>query len=342
MNWKPAIIFPYIIAHFVIDFACAFLVIGLLIEAPNGYLSLLFYNFCAFALQMPIGLLADRFNRNAVCAAMGCGLVALAFPLGEITMLSAILAGIGNGMFHIGGGIEVLNVSKEKPTLLGIFVSPGAFGIYLGTLLGRQGALSEGIVVCGLILMLLLILVSQYLDQKNFRSGNAVLTMESIGSVRAMTAVGCLLLVVILRSYIGMISSFAWKSDAIWASLLIAAVVLGKVFGGIAAVPLGIKRTCILSLGLAAGLFLFSDIPVLGVAAVFFFNMTMPLTLWVMAKLLAGSKGFAFGILTFGLFLGFIPSYLEITPLFSTTIGFMVASIASLLLLLYGIKKAVV
>ena len=342
MNWKPAILLPYIIAHFFIDFACAFLVIGLLVEAPNGYLSLLFYNFCAFALQMPIGLLADRFKRNALCAAMGCGLVALAFPLGEITMLSAILAGVGNGMFHIGGGIEVLNVGKEKPTLLGIFVSPGALGIYLGTLLGKKGSRSEGMVVSALILMLILILVFQYLDKKNFRSANAVLTLQSIGSAKTITAIGCLLLVVILRSYIGMISSFAWKSDVMWASLLIVAVVLGKIFGGILAIPLGIKRTCILSLGLAAGLFPFSDIPILGVAAVFFFNMTMPLTLWAMAKLLAGSKGFAFGILTFGLFLGFIPSYLELPPLFSTTMGFMVASVASLLLLLYGIKRAVV
>jgi FSR family fosmidomycin resistance protein-like MFS transporter len=149
------------------------------------------------------------------------------------------------------------------------------------------------------------------------------------------------MLVVILRSYIGMIATFPWKSNILWAGLSVGAVVLGKMIGGIVAVWLGIKRTSILSLGLAAALFLFSDIPVLGIAALFFFNMTMPLTLWGIARLLAGCKGLAFGILTFGLFLGFIPSYLELTPIFSTTVGFSIASVFSLVVLMYGLRRVV-
>jgi FSR family fosmidomycin resistance protein-like MFS transporter len=44
----------------------------------------------------------------------------------------------------------------------------------------------------------------------------------------------------------------------------------------------------------------------------FLFNMTMPVTLWATAKIFPGAKGFAFGLLTFGLFLGFLPVYLGI------------------------------
>ena len=35
----------------------------------------------------------------------------------------------------------------------------------------------------------------------------------------------------------------------------------------------------------------------------------MPLTLYGAARLLPGAKGFAFGLLTFALFLGFLPVY---------------------------------
>lgn len=38
--------------------------------------------------------------------------------------------------------------------------------------------------------------------------------------------------------------------------------------------------------------------------------MTMPVTLWAVARILPGAKGFSFGLLTFALFLGFCPSYL--------------------------------
>ncbi|MDF2905605.1 MAG: hypothetical protein K0R34_926 [Herbinix sp.] len=341
MSRKITIIPVYVIAHFVVDFACAFLMFRVLRDTAYGYISLLIYNFCAFALQMPIGLLADRFNRNAVCAAIGCGFVALAFPFGGLPIVAAVLAGIGNGMFHIGGGIEVLNCGRGKPLLLGIFVSPGALGIYLGTILGKQKLIPSVFAVIGLIIMMLLILTLQYIERRSFLSDNAALSLQSLSSPWVLAAVTSLLLVVILRSYIGMTSTFAWKGNATWATLYAVAVVLGKVFGGILAIPLGIKKTCILSLGMAAGLFLFSDVPVLGIAAVFFFNMTMPLTLWAVARLISGSKGFSFGLLTFGLFLGFVPPYLELAPLFSTTIGFTIASGLSLLLLLYGLRRAV-
>lgn len=339
-KWK-AVIPAYIVAHFVVDFACAFLMFGILRGTDYWYIGLLIYNFCAFALQMPIGLLADRLNHNAICAATGCGLVALAFLFGAMTIPAVIFAGVGNAMFHIGGGIEVLNAGKEKPTLLGIFVSPGALGIYLGTLLGKQKALPVIVAIIGLIVMLLLILFLQYIHSKSFRSDNTALSLQGLEIPWVLTAVGSLLVVVILRSYIGMTGAFPWKSNALWAGLSVGAVVLGKLLGGVIAVPLGIRKTSILSLGMAAVLFLFSNIPVLGIAALFFFNMTMPLTLWGVARLLAGCKGFSFGLLTFGLFLGFVPPYLELAPLFSTTAGFFVASVLSLVVLLYGLRRVV-
>jgi carbon starvation protein CstA len=38
--------------------------------------------------------------------------------------------------------------------------------------------------------------------------------------------------------------------------------------------------------------------------------MTMPITLWAMARVFRGAKGFAFGLLCFGLFIGTLPAFL--------------------------------
>ena len=38
--------------------------------------------------------------------------------------------------------------------------------------------------------------------------------------------------------------------------------------------------------------------------------MTMPLSLWGAGRLLPGARGFAFGLLTFALFLGYLPGAL--------------------------------
>ena len=71
----------YSLAHFWVDLSCAFLAFRFLSAAPEFTLCLLLYNFCAFALQMPLGLLADRLDRNGAAAAAGCALVALAYAV---------------------------------------------------------------------------------------------------------------------------------------------------------------------------------------------------------------------------------------------------------------------
>lgn len=54
----------------------------------------------------------------------------MAFAISRFGITSCLIAGIGNAMFHIGGGIDVLNISDKKATLSGIFVSTGALGIF--------------------------------------------------------------------------------------------------------------------------------------------------------------------------------------------------------------------
>ena len=127
----------YSLAHFMVDFCCALLVFRVVPRFADAALLYLVYNYCAFALQMPIGLLADRLDRNAVVAALGCIMVMLSFALQASPLPAVIAAGVGNACFHVGGGIDVMNQSGKKASALGIYVSPGAAGLYFGTNLGK-------------------------------------------------------------------------------------------------------------------------------------------------------------------------------------------------------------
>lgn len=331
----------YIGSHFIVDFACAFLFFRFLYDIDNWLLCLLIYNFCAFALQMPIGLLADMWNKNALCAIGGCLLVLMAYQTVQYEVIAAVIAGIGNAMFHIGGGIDVLNESKDKLTLLGMFVSPGAIGIYLGTLLGKAGGFGAWLPAILLLAGAAAIGLAAYMDMGSFQSHNSKISFPKNFTPILLISLGCLFGVVCLRSYIGMELRFPWKGIKIWSLLFVAAVVAGKTCGGFAADKLGIKKTSLLSLGIAALCFLFFDLPVFGILAVFLFNMTMPITLWAVARILPGSKGFSFGLLTFGLFIGFLPAYLNIPALVSNRFVYALLAGISLILLVMNLGKAV-
>ena len=334
MTRKPLLAL-YSLAHFWVDLSCAFLVFRTLTGTADFALCLLLYNFCAFAMQMPLGLLADRFDRNGIVAALGCGLVALAY-ITPAALLTAVVAGLGNALFHLGGGIDTLNTSETKAAALGIFVSPGAFGLYLGTLWGKGTFLPLWPAPLVLILLAVGIL---WLCRRSFgslRSGNAPLDFS--GDLKPILP---LFLVVMLRSYMGMNQSFDWKSGG-WAVALVAALVLGKAAGGFLMDITSPRKASVLSLGAAAVLYLFSGLPLPGTLAVFLFNMTMPVTLWAVAKVMPGAKGFAFGALTFALFLGFLPSWLGWPSLLTTTWSYAVMSMISLVLLLvvFGKERA--
>lgn len=336
-HWKMVSI--YSVSHFLVDFSCAFIMFRIVAGRADGHIALLLYNFCAFALQMPIGLIADRVNRNYLFAIAGLFLAVLAYVPLDSSIAIAIISGIGNAMFHIGGGIDILNISDRKLGALGVFVSPGAFGIYYGTILGRGAAFPAAVIAPVLAAAAVLIFIL-HTKQKDTFPQNASLSLEGFGAKSIILPCVCLFLVVCLRSFVGMTLNFSWKSVGAWGTVLTAAVVLGKTLGGLAADRFGVFKTALLSLSIAAVLFLFPQFPLAGVAAMLLFNMTMPITLWALAKIMPGAKGFSFGILTFGLFLGFLPSYLGIDISIIAFWIFPLIAAISLILLLAGLKGA--
>ena len=328
----------YSLAHFWVDLSCALLVFRVLSGGTDFALCLLLYNFCAFALQMPFGLLADRWDRNGALASLGCFLTALAYLIpGSVS--AAVTAGVGNALFHLGGGIDVLNRSPDRAWALGVFVSPGALGLYLGTLWGKGDVPGLWIGPVGLILLGGAVV---WLCRRVFgslRSGNVPVDLTAPHGYGVLPP---LFLVVVLRSYMGMNQAFAWKSEWHWALILTLALVLGKTAGGFAMDRLGARRASAGSLGLAAALYLASALPLPGTLAAFLFNMTMPVTLWAAARAVPGAKGFTFGLLTFALFLGFLPSWLGWPSLLTGPVSYAAIAAVSLALLWLPLRKGAV
>ena len=66
--------------------------------------------------------------------------------------------------------------------------------------------------------------------------------------------------------------------------------------------------------------------------------MTMPITLTALSNILNNGKGFAFGLLTFALFVGAMPAFFGDTSVVFNKIGLCIITLASMVILYIGIK----
>ena len=339
MNKK--IVSIYSIIHFVVDLACAILVSNFVAQkmgqGTNLFIAILIYNFFAFAMQFPIGIIADKVNKNAICSAIGCLLVAISFAFANFGIIACLIAGIGNAMFHVGGGIDILNISDKKASLSGIFVSTGAMGIFLGSKSTSIGFNQFYIVI--LILILSAVLLFWLYNKIKHKVENTEIIISKLNA-NAMIAISCLIITVCIRSYVGLILAFEWKSNFVLALLSILAVVFGKMLGGVIGDKIGFKKISVISLTVSAICFMFAfNNPVLGILAMLFFNMTMPITLTALCNVLFNNKGMAFGLLTLALFIGAIPEFFGYTTAVFTPIGLLVITLISAIILYIGIQK---
>lgn len=333
----------YTLLHFLVDFACGVLLYHQAYPFLNSFsdvfYAFLLYNFFAFAVQLPIGIIADYINKNALFAVCGCFLVLCAYLCAPLGIIACVIAGIGNACFHVGGGIDVLNLSKGKATLPGIFVSSGALGIFLSA----QKFLNQSYMASVFIgLMGMGCLLSYFIYRKfHTQLQNAPIESPNLSNLKLFMVV-CLCLTVMLRSYTGFVLAFEWKSVFVVGLLFTMGVVLGKMFGGIVGDKFGFKKTAIISLILSVFCFCFAFQNnilgvVCGIVGVLLFNMTMPITLTALTNLMPQQKGMAFGLLTFMLFLGSVPCLFGHKYPFFSPIGLSVLVLLSAVVLFCGL-----
>ena len=155
---------------------------------------------------------------------------------------------------------------------------------------------------------------------------------------------GCLFLTVVIRSYAGGLMNYSWKAVPLLAFLFTAGVSGGKLAGGLLGDRVGWMKSAAGSLILALLLFVAApDHPSCGIFAVFLFNMTMPVTLTAISCLTGpGHEGTAFGLTTFALFLGTLPSSVNVLTETNLSPSWMlyVCVVLSVLLICAGLTGA--
>lgn len=315
----------YAALHFLVDMVCAWSMFAFF--SKGNYESFLIYNFCAFALQMPLGAMLDLLRNKmhrlpAACASLGAFVTALG------ALIHPVILGFGNALFHVGAGVGVIEedtAKNLKGRSLGLFVAPGAIGLYVGTKLGKAMATPAVLLIAGIVMVVFL--AALFLSK---RCKQFALAPNVHGNTILLAL--CCFAVVIMRSWIGLAISFSWKSDPTLAFLAVLCTAGGKLAGGLLAARFGVAKTASTSLLASSVFYLLAERPLIGLAAIFLFNMSMPLTLYLLVQQLPHLPGFAFGLLTFGLFLGFLPVYAGIplpvsSPVFGAA-GSLISAIA--------------
>lgn len=355
---KFSIVGVYSVIHCIVDMACAMLIAGLVTphisSAGQLMIAILLYNMFAFAFQLPFGIMADKLDKNAVVSAVGCGFIILGYVINPLGIVACVMAGIGNALFHVGGGIDVLNIAEKRASLPGVYVATGALGLYIGSKSPALGFTNYYVMMIVLFVsvLALLWLYRQAKNKYNIHNEKTDLSEVFEDDIKDGKAgcthfvqkkqfiMLCFLITIALRGYMGLILNFDWKTDFRTGLVCVLAVVLGKMLGGILGDKLGWRRVSVLSLAVSAVLFVPAfDNMICGIVALLLFNMTMPITLTALSNMYNHNKGMAFGLTTVALFVGALPVLLGYESIGFSQAGVCIMTVMSVIALYIGLRK---
>lgn len=288
-------------AHFCVDGLCAAVLFGKL-PADKGILILL-YNTLAFSTQCIVGLLADRLKKQANAEFCSAILLIVGWYLPLPPILRVFLVGTGNSLFHVTGGIMTLKRCRGRARSLGMFVAPGALGLSLGVAFPRFGGWFAAVLfACVCRACFLEVKEESTLHDPAEQAEHVSLT----GPILLTVAVA-------VRAVGGSAVSFPWKTGLMWTMFLTVFVVLGKIAGGFLCDRYGPVRTAVWTIPAASVLVaFFSGYAVPSVIGQFLVNLSMPVTLWLLFRLLPDAPGLAFGLAASALWPGTIAGQMMI------------------------------
>lgn len=326
------------LGHFCVDLACLYFYFA---HFPHSgaitiISSALLYNFFAFALQAPIGYFFDRFPARR-STTIGLLFIIGGYLLGVCHLPSAglLFCGIGNAFYHVGGSIDIARTDKRGLIHSGIFVSSGALGVSLGTFLGEQLKLFNGAILL-LLIVLLFLQRAVITHEKQKSSGlsaktNAALLLLSLFAV-FIRSFGGLFFPPLYKEVFSFTQIFFLENPALYLFLtaMSSGIVafLGKFSGGFLSCLCAKLihrlfpkkkidlRSCnyifgIVTLLLSILFFTLGSKPTRApefcFLGVMFFHAAMPVTLYELYCILPDRPGFAMGLSTVMLFLGYLP-----------------------------------
>lgn len=323
----------YGLTHALVDASCVLLLLGGIDVQCDLLTYILIYNLLAFGLQLPFGLIIDRIHKPVLSAILGCIVLSMGLMLFTYPLAAIILAGVGNALFHVGGGTVSLNLRPGKAALPGVFVAPGAIGLFAGGLISKMYGFHPEIFVILLLAMGLIIFLIKsppiiYQTKKTTAVNYLVLTIV------------LLLFTICIRSVVGLSINFPWKSNMTLLILLTAGIALGKGLGGFLADRFGWIKITVGGLAISALLLFYgAQFAVAGIVGLFLFNLSMPVTLVAISNLLPGRPGFSFGLTTFAIVAGALPTFFKTKTFFLGTPVILTLVVVSTIVLFFGLKQ---
>ena len=294
----------YGLSHALIDASCVFLLLGAIDVREQLLFYIVLYNALAFGLQVPFGFYLDKYVYPRSVSIIGLLCVCVAYFVITVPLLAVVLIGVGNALFHVGGGKVALEIDYRKACYAGIFVAPGGIGLALGIYLSMvYNPWFLLIFPIGLLVMSIALFFTKLPEKMPVEK-----TQQKVNY--ALVIIVLLMLSIAIRSVIGLTISFPWKSHVPLLILFTLAIALGKSIGGILADKFGWMNIGFGGLLVSIPLLLFGfTIPSLGIIGICLFNFTMPITLVAISNVLPNRAGFSFGLTTLALFLGALPTF---------------------------------
>lgn len=332
MSKVTTYLLSYGLTHALVDASCIILLLGGIDVKGDLFRYIILYNLLAFGLQLPLGWLNDQIQRPVSSAVSGCILVGLSLQFFYNPLVAILLAGIGNALFHVGGGTVSLSLSPGKASFPGLFVAPGGIGLFAGGMVLKFYGFHPEIIASLLVTMGLALLL--------LKSPEIIYKLQKPKTSNFFALILILLLITIcIRSVVGLSVSFPWKSNLNLLICLTAAIALGKGLGGFLADYFGWIKIAVGGLAISALLLVGgSKLAIAGIAGLFFFNLTMPVTLVAISNLLPGKPGFSFGLSALAVLVGALPTFFKTKSFLSESPVILLLVVISTIILYFGLK----
>ena len=344
------------IAHFLVDALCLATMFSGRIPTESFFLALLLYNTLAFSTQCIVGLAVDKARNVPLLEMIALVTVAGGFAISSPWWLSVILIGCGNSLFHVTGGCVTLRRSNGKAWPLGVFVAPGAIGVTVGTLFPKVGwVLAAALLLCAAAIWACARVSGSGTDTPSLAQtvlsshGQSTGLSGSCGTRREdmsvplqlpILAIVLLIIAVAVRAIGGSAVSFPWKTGMLAAFAMTICVFAGKTVGGFVCDRVGPRAAAWISIPAAAILIaFFSHLAAPALLGQFLLNLTMPVTLWMLFRLLPDDPAFAFGLAASALWPGTIAGALFTLTGPALWACVIVSFLFGLVAILYGASK---
>ncbi len=285
-------------AHFLVDGVCLAALFGAGAGDSDLMIAVMLYNTLAFSTQCLVGLWTDHTGSSKKAEPFSMLLVAAGWFLPGPLLVRVVMIGLGNSLFHVCGGTVTLEQSRGRAAPLGVFVAPGALGVLAGRSFPRLGNALAAVLV-----LLALAVFFAYRGEVGQTDSGAEAASQPCPlpdyRERAfpLLAAGALTIAVAVRAIGGSCAEFPWNTGLSTAAAMTFCVFAGKTAGGFVCDRIGAAKSSLVSIVPAALLiaFLGGSMPA-SLLGQFLLNLSMPITLWLLYKLMPGEPGLAFGV----------------------------------------------